>query len=119
MARILGAVASSHTPTIGFALDTHKQNDPAWAPIFAGYKPVQEWLAHCIPSPAPRCGGGAARMGFSRQQRVSRMLSPLAPGPSPDREPSARDMAPSGPLLQRHCPGEYEQCRCGHATPSR
>jgi gallate dioxygenase len=36
MARILGAVASSHTPTIGFALDTHKQDDPAWAPIFAG-----------------------------------------------------------------------------------
>ena len=34
MARILGAVASSHTPTIGFALDTHKQEDPAWAPIF-------------------------------------------------------------------------------------
>ena len=45
MARILGAVASSHTPTIGFALDTHKQDDPAWAPIFAGYKPVQDWLA--------------------------------------------------------------------------
>ena len=45
MAMILGAVASSHTPTIGFALDTHKQDDPAWAPIFAGYKPVQEWLA--------------------------------------------------------------------------
>jgi len=31
MARILGAVASSHTPTIGFALDTHKEHDPAWA----------------------------------------------------------------------------------------
>jgi gallate dioxygenase len=45
MARILGAVASSHTPTIGFALDTHKEHDPAWAPIFEGYKPVQEWLA--------------------------------------------------------------------------
>ena len=45
MARILGAVASSHTPTIGFALDTHKENDPAWAPIFEGYKPVQRWLA--------------------------------------------------------------------------
>jgi gallate dioxygenase len=45
MARILGAVASSHTPTIGFALDTHKENDPVWAPIFAGYKPVQDWLA--------------------------------------------------------------------------
>jgi gallate dioxygenase len=45
MARILGAVASSHTPTIGFALDTHKEQDPAWAPIFEGYKPVQRWLA--------------------------------------------------------------------------
>ena len=45
MATIVGAVASSHTPTIGFALDTHKQSDPVWAPIFAGYKPVQEWLA--------------------------------------------------------------------------
>jgi gallate dioxygenase len=45
MARIVGAVASSHTPTIGFALDKHKQNDPAWAPIFEAYRPVQDWLA--------------------------------------------------------------------------
>jgi gallate dioxygenase len=45
MARILGAVGSSHTPTIGFALDNHEQDDPVWAPIFAGYKPVQDWLA--------------------------------------------------------------------------
>jgi gallate dioxygenase len=44
MARIVGAVASSHTPTIGFALDTHKEHDAAWAPIFEGYKPVQAWL---------------------------------------------------------------------------
>jgi gallate dioxygenase len=49
MARILGAVASSHTPTIGFALDTHKERDPAWAPIFEGYKPVQRWLAEQQP----------------------------------------------------------------------
>jgi gallate dioxygenase len=45
LATIVGGIASSHTPTIGFALDTHKQNDPVWAPIFEGYKPVQEWLA--------------------------------------------------------------------------
>ena len=45
MARILGAVASSHTPTIGFALDKQKQDDPIWAPIFNDYKPVQAWLA--------------------------------------------------------------------------
>jgi gallate dioxygenase len=45
MATIVGAVASSHTPTIGFAFDKHKQDDPAWAPIFEAYKPVQAWLA--------------------------------------------------------------------------
>ncbi len=44
MARIIGGIATSHTPTIGFAYDTNKQNDPVWAPIFEGYKPVQEWL---------------------------------------------------------------------------
>ena len=44
MATILGGVASSHTPTIGFALDTHKERDPAWAPIFRGYEPVRAWL---------------------------------------------------------------------------
>ncbi|HVZ21525.1 MAG TPA: gallate dioxygenase [Vicinamibacterales bacterium] len=49
MATIVGAVASSHTPTIGFALDTHKETDPAWAPIFEAYKPVQQWLAEKRP----------------------------------------------------------------------
>ena len=45
MARIIGAVAASHTPTIGFAYDRHKENDPAWKPIFEAFKPVQRWLA--------------------------------------------------------------------------
>jgi gallate dioxygenase len=45
MATIVGGIASSHTPTIGFALDTNKQKDAVWAPIFAGYEPVQQWLA--------------------------------------------------------------------------
>ena len=44
MATIVGGIATSHTPTIGFALDTNKQNDPVWAPIFKGYAPVQQWL---------------------------------------------------------------------------
>ena len=44
MATIIGAIASSHTPTIGFALDAGKQQDPAWAPIFAAYAPVSAWL---------------------------------------------------------------------------
>ena len=40
MATIVGGIATSHTPTIGFALDANKQNDPVWAPIFKGYEPV-------------------------------------------------------------------------------
>ena len=44
MAKIIGGIASSHTPTIGFAVDTNKQQDPVWAPIFQGYEPIQKWL---------------------------------------------------------------------------
>jgi gallate dioxygenase len=49
MANIIGAIASSHTPTIGFALDANKQHDAAWAPIFKAYEPVQRWLAEKKP----------------------------------------------------------------------
>jgi len=49
MARIIGGIATSHSPTIGFAQDTGKQNDPAWMPIFAGYEPVRKWLAETRP----------------------------------------------------------------------
>jgi gallate dioxygenase len=49
MAKIIGGIASSHTPTIGFALDTNKQKDPNWAPIFEGYEPVRQWLAEKKP----------------------------------------------------------------------
>ena len=45
MARIVGAIATSHTPTIGFAFDKKKQDDPVWAPIFEAYGPIQRWLA--------------------------------------------------------------------------
>ncbi len=44
MANIVGAIATSHTPTIGFALDANKQHDQVWAPIFKAYEPVQQWL---------------------------------------------------------------------------
>lgn len=45
MARIVGGVAASHTPTIGFAYDQNKQDDADWAPIFAAFGPVRDWLA--------------------------------------------------------------------------
>ena len=49
MARIIGAVAASHTPTIGFAYDRKKENDPAWKPIFEAFRPVQQWLTERRP----------------------------------------------------------------------
>ncbi len=49
MATIVGGIATSHTPTIGFALDAKKQDDPVWSPIFAGYEPVRRWLAEKRP----------------------------------------------------------------------
>jgi gallate dioxygenase len=49
MARIIGGIATSHSPTLGFALDTKKQNDPVWRPMFDGYVPVLNWLAEKRP----------------------------------------------------------------------
>ena len=49
MARIIGGIAASHTPTIGFAFDRDKRSDPAWAPIFDAFAPVQDWLAAARP----------------------------------------------------------------------
>ncbi|MDU6410586.1 MAG: gallate dioxygenase [Yersiniaceae bacterium] len=44
MAKIIGGLAVSHTPTIGFAVDHNKQQEQAWAPIFEGFAPMQQWL---------------------------------------------------------------------------
>jgi gallate dioxygenase len=44
MARIIGAIATSHTPTIGFAFDKNQQNDPVWGPIFEAFAPVRTWI---------------------------------------------------------------------------
>ncbi len=45
MAKIIGGIAASHTPTIGFAFDRDKRSDPVWAPIFAAFEPVSQWLS--------------------------------------------------------------------------
>jgi gallate dioxygenase len=49
MARIIGALASSHTPTIGFAYDKNKGDDPVWKPIFEMFAPLRQWLAEKKP----------------------------------------------------------------------
>ena len=49
MARIIGGVAASHTPTIGFAYDQNKQNDADWGPIFEAFEPVRNWFKDKAP----------------------------------------------------------------------
>ena len=44
MARIIGGIGASHSPTIGYAKDTGKHNDPAWRPIFDGFDVVRAWV---------------------------------------------------------------------------
>ena len=90
MATIVGGIATSHTPTIGFALDTNKQKDAVWAPIFEGYKPVQQWLAD------PRCAGsrlvlvtrgddlaGAAVHGLADEAHLHERVGGDVGGPHP------------------------------------
>lgn len=44
MARIIGGIGASHTPTIGYAKDTGKQHDVAWKPIFDGFDAIRTWV---------------------------------------------------------------------------
>lgn len=49
MARIIGGIGVSHTPTIGYAFDRALQDDPAWTPMFDNFKGVQDWLDTAAP----------------------------------------------------------------------
>jgi hypothetical protein len=49
LATIIGGIGTSHVPTIGVTYDKGRQNEPAWAPLFDGYKPVARWLAERKP----------------------------------------------------------------------
>lgn len=44
MARIIGGIGASHSPTIGYAKDTGKQDSPAWRPIFDGFDRIRAWV---------------------------------------------------------------------------
>ena len=44
MAKIIGAVTTSHVPAIGGAIAKGKQQDPYWKPFFDGFTPIRQWL---------------------------------------------------------------------------
>lgn len=52
MAKIIGAIGSSHIPAIGLAIARKQQQEPYWKGFFDGYKPVWAWLAEKKPDVA-------------------------------------------------------------------
>jgi protocatechuate 4,5-dioxygenase beta chain len=49
MARIVGAITTSHVPAIGRAIAKNLQHEPYWKPFFDGFTPVRQWLAEVRP----------------------------------------------------------------------
>jgi protocatechuate 4,5-dioxygenase beta chain len=52
MAKIVGAVTTSHVPAIGNAIARGTQEDPYWKPFFSGWNGVHAWLAKVKPDVA-------------------------------------------------------------------
>ncbi|MDC0598928.1 class III extradiol dioxygenase family protein [Gammaproteobacteria bacterium] len=52
MAKIVGAITSSHIPSIGNAISNGLQDDPYWKPFFDAFIPVHEWLNEIKPDVA-------------------------------------------------------------------
>lgn len=52
MAKIIGAITTSHIPAIGGAIAKGQQNEPYWKPFFDGYGPVHDWLDRTRPDVA-------------------------------------------------------------------
>ena len=44
MAKIVGGIGVSHTPTIGFAVDRDLEGDPSWSPVFRNLGEVRDWI---------------------------------------------------------------------------
>ena len=49
MARIVGAITTSHVPAIGGAIHRKLQQEPYWKSFFDGFPPVRDWLARMRP----------------------------------------------------------------------
>lgn len=52
MAKIVGAITTSHVPAIGRAIAKDLQTEPYWKPFFDGFTPVHRWLEEARPDVA-------------------------------------------------------------------
>ena len=49
MAKVIGALCTSHVPAIGVAMDYGRIDDDYWTPLFAGYGPARDWVKEQAP----------------------------------------------------------------------
>ncbi|MFM1813583.1 MAG: hypothetical protein RLZ98_278 [Pseudomonadota bacterium] len=49
MAQVIGAVGTTHVPSIGKAIADGLQDDPYWKPFFSGFDFVRSWLSESKP----------------------------------------------------------------------
>ena len=49
MAEVAYGVATSHTPSIGVAIDKDREEEPYWAPLFQGYEAGRKWMVDADP----------------------------------------------------------------------
>ncbi len=52
MARLVGAICTSHIPAIGHAIARGLEHDAYWQPFFSGYERAREWVAAVNPDVA-------------------------------------------------------------------
>ena len=52
MARIVGAIMTSHIPAIGAAIAKGRQDEPYWKPFFGAFGEARDWLARVKPDVA-------------------------------------------------------------------
>jgi len=49
VAEVAYGVATSHTPSIGVAIDKDREEEPYWAPLFQGYEAGRKWMVDADP----------------------------------------------------------------------
>lgn len=49
MAKLFGAITTSHVPAVGAAIDLGKTQEPYWQPVFQGYEFVKQYIKQAKP----------------------------------------------------------------------
>lgn len=118
MARIVGAIGTSHVPAIGRAIARNEQAEPGWRDFFESYEPARRWVADAQPEVAvvfyndhglnffldkmPTFAVGAADRYVSADEGWGLPVQPAIPG----------DMALSWEVIEGLVAAEFDVTTC-------